>query len=1122
MDQQLQDLINELQNLVPALKGMSATGATAPNNGSDKVVRAIAQLTTAITANTKTKQQQEKQTKDFIKNVESATKAVEEQEKAVKKTTKTIEDLNDEILLEKKTREDANKAANEEVNQRLKNANVSDYVTKKFISLGGESVNAVQAMRGLNVAVQGTASTLGSAVKGLGSLSKTLGEGNTSFTSLNPIIDIVSSGLAGMASAIPFAGAAISAGIKAAAEGSKFVIDQLQKAAGTFNELASVGALTKDGMTGVQQGFLESGMSLDGFKRAITQNSGTLAAFAGTVGDGRKQFTKFVGSIIDSDAGKELRRIGLSADQIGETSAAYLEMQTKLGQSQNKSTGELKAGTMAYAKELDILKKLTGASAQELQKQQEAALGEGRFRASYDEMVANGQEKQAKAMLDFQSMVNKVSPEVAAGLRDVATGNVNSASAQALYNSTQGKGLEIMQQVQRGEIDQVEAFKLLQNSIKDSTGTMRQYAKAAGDGTGTFVNYSQSQNLANAKIVNGMVELTKEQQEQMKGGDKLTESTISAQQALEKSSREVQNFGFQVMPQAAKAVEVFSTSLSKFITFVGKATGMDLQSTGLTEKSSSGSNRPGAGKANDRAKNRRDAIRTAAQQRQDAAESLLLEEGDRETIKKNAPKNPALGEGPAFSQDKMEWVDKLQKPLDGMYQILLQFSQTGIPPYSGTTATTGGTGGGTPGTPGAAAPAIAGATPGAIPGPGDGLGKVSEQWESGGRGSGVVGWDKVGGTSYGKYQIASKVGSMDAFMKFAEKEGRKDVVDKLRAAGPAETGGTGGKMPEVWKQMAAAGELGDLEHKFIKSQSYDVGMGRISDPELKKKIESNKALQEMMWSTSVQHGGAGAAGILNKVYKKGMSEEDLVKATYAERGTRFGGSEESMRKSIQEIRFPKEQATILAMLGKQGVIGEQGTIAKSAETTAPTVAAADKGAVVPSGGPGAEYTHEEARQEAARLNTINLAKLQSGATTTVTPAGGMPVAGMPAGGMPVTGMPTQQPSLLGSLAGMLGLPTGGMGAPMMAGMAPLTGPTGMAPPTTGGDLSGQLDTFRTALSESANSIKSSMEGLSSKLADITGGTGGDQQEVVSMLGQVVTQLQTQNSNLVRILQSTTA
>lgn len=204
---------------------------------------------------------------------------------------------------------------------------------------------------------------------------------------------------------------------------------------------------------------------------------------------------------------------------------------------------------------------------------------------------------------------------------------------------------------------------------------------------------------------------------------------------------------------------------------------------------------------------------------------------------------------------------------------------------------------------------------------GTGLGFIAEKYESAGRGSGTVGWDKMGGTSYGKKQISSKTGAMTDYLKFLDKSGKGDVAKQLREAGiEKDTGSTSGKAVDVWKQLAASGALGDSEGEFLKTQSYDVGVKGIKDKDLTKKIEGNKALQEMMYSTSVQHGGGGSASIMNKVYKKGMSDEDLIKAVYAERGTKFSGSTAQVQAGVKG-RFVKEEQDILNLLKNPGAAG---------------------------------------------------------------------------------------------------------------------------------------------------------------------------------------------------------
>ena len=218
--------------------------------------------------------------------------------------------------------------------------------------------------------------------KAMGNFAKNLGKGDTSFTQLNTVVDTASNALQAMAKAVPFAGEALAAGVKATGEASKFIIDQLQQTSKAFNDLGQVGALTAQGMTGLQQQFIKSGMSMDGFKKVVTDNASTLARFGGIVGQGADQFTKAVGAIVDSDAGTELRKLGFSADQIGQTAAGFLKQQTLLGKQNQLTQEQVTKGSIAYARELDELSKLTGMNKDQIQQQQDAALNETRFLAS--------------------------------------------------------------------------------------------------------------------------------------------------------------------------------------------------------------------------------------------------------------------------------------------------------------------------------------------------------------------------------------------------------------------------------------------------------------------------------------------------------------------------------------------------------------------------------------------------------------------------------------------------------------------------------------------------------------------------------------------------------------------
>lgn len=220
-----------------------------------------------------------------------------------------------------------------------------------------------------------------------------------------------------------------------------------------------------------------------------------------------------------------------------------------------------------------------------------------------------------------------------------------------------------------------------------------------------------------------------------------------------------------------------------------------------------------------------------------------------------------------------------------------------------------------------------------------GLGGMAAKFESGKAGSAAVGWDSTGGTSFGKYQIATKTGTMDKFMDHLKKT-NPEAYERLSKAGPADSG-KDGAFAQEWKKLAGEGKLAESEHDFIKKTHYDVGVGKVKDKGLQDMIGQSKALQEVMWSTSVQHGGGGAGGIFNKVYKEGMTEQDLIKAIYAERSTKFGSSTGAVQQSVQN-RFAQEQQLALGLVGQPGSATPSATAAQTAVAQAPVVTTPSK------------------------------------------------------------------------------------------------------------------------------------------------------------------------------------
>ena len=224
------------------------------------------------------------------------------------------------------------------------------------------------------------------------------------------------------------------------------------------------------------------------------------------------------------------------------------------------------------------------------------------------------------------------------------------------------------------------------------------------------------------------------------------------------------------------------------------------------------------------------------------------------------------------------------------------------------------------------------------------IGEYTKEYESGGKGAMAMAWDKTGGTSYGTYQLAAKTGVFKEFIDYIKKSNspNKDIV--LKAFSTVDQWDVGkdynAKGPMVWKELAKKGYIQEFEHGFTKQDRYDKCLNAFPE-DLRNAINSNRALQEMLWSTVVQHGPGqvggkkGAIPIFLKCWRSGMPLDQFIKAVYQDRSGRFGSSTPEVRKSVQD-RFKRECSKMLGLLGQPGITEEDGGASVAGNLNMPT------------------------------------------------------------------------------------------------------------------------------------------------------------------------------------------
>ncbi|MEN6438636.1 MAG: hypothetical protein ABFD97_08635 [Syntrophobacter sp.] len=197
------------------------------------------------------------------------------------------------------------------------------------------------------------------------------------------------------------------------------------------------------------------------------------------------------------------------------------------------------------------------------------------------------------------------------------------------------------------------------------------------------------------------------------------------------------------------------------------------------------------------------------------------------------------------------------------------------------------------------------------------LGALSRKYESNGD-PGIIGQDKTGGYSYGQYQIATRTGTMEAFLVFLAKA-NPDFAARLDAAGGLKGAIEGTKsFQAAWKDLGKMEEFARVQHAFIQTTHYEPFAANLKQIGLELKPRS-KALKDVAWSVAVQHGPGNAVfkNALKGRDPSTMSDAEIIEAVYMERSkvdVYFSKSKTSVKAALVG-RFDRERRDALALLG---------------------------------------------------------------------------------------------------------------------------------------------------------------------------------------------------------------
>ena len=203
----------------------------------------------------------------------------------------------------------------------------------------------------------------------------------------------------------------------------------------------------------------------------------------------------------------------------------------------------------------------------------------------------------------------------------------------------------------------------------------------------------------------------------------------------------------------------------------------------------------------------------------------------------------------------------------------------------------------------------------------DELGALSAKYESKGNPT-AIGFDTKGGWSYGTYQLATRTGGFKGYMKFA-KNNSAETYQLLQQAGGHSSAHAGtDAFKSSWQTIMSDEASAESQHQYAISQYFIPAADKVSRSTGIDVRVKTKTLQDVLWSTAIQHGAGGC----NRVFKNAIkacgnntpSDDALIVAIYNERArdngmAYFSGSNKGIRGSVVK-RFNNEKLDALKSL----------------------------------------------------------------------------------------------------------------------------------------------------------------------------------------------------------------
>jgi len=409
--------------------------------------------------------------------------------------------------------------------------------------------------------------------KGVKDWTKAMYDGQQGMSAMNGSVDAVANGLEMFISLIPgmrLLKIVLTLTVGAIASYAKAANEQADALFKTYQDLNKNGMATAGGMTDIynnMQKFNYGIKELGDMTALLKENSQALANFGGTAASGTQAFANAANEIQHSDIGKTFQMMGKTPDEINRGIAGFIKNQQSIGVKSADINKNLASESSKYVMQLDLLSKLTGQSAEQLQEKLDQAAAEEAFNQVQYELQQKANAGDASAARQLAENQKLATTLTGTALKEFQQGVGGDISAMSKTMMTASGAVAL---VQKGSYTAAEYLNALGKGAQESRDRYGNLMKlnATKDILLPMSEIASAQSRYADQTAQNQEEMAKAEQElQKKGLDPTTKKMVELRIEQQKTRDSLQNF-------VNKGIEPATTALGAFAEVANRIAGV--------------------------------------------------------------------------------------------------------------------------------------------------------------------------------------------------------------------------------------------------------------------------------------------------------------------------------------------------------------------------------------------------------------------------------------------------------------------------------------------------------------------------------------------------------------------